>query len=368
MKFVCKKEDLVQAIQIVVKAVSPKQQNPIMSGIYLKTEGNSLILQATDYEIGIICKIDAEVELPGEVVLSGRYAQEVIRRLPGVNVSIEYNHEDNLIHIKSNLAKFSFLCMEATDYPTIKKLEGDVKFIVSDNSLRELIISTSFACSHDEGRPVFTGCLLELNDDNILMVATDTHRLAVQSEKLEEFQGQRKLIIPAKLLNELAKILQSDLPRSVKVSCTSNQICFEIDNIYIASRLIDGQFPDYHRVIPPEFKTHITLNTEEIRSIVDRVALISRTNDYNVITMEFANSKVKIYSNNPEVGNGEEYAAAVINGEDISISFNADYVNDGLKIIKSKEFSISLNAPLSPAAIRTDENPNFVYIITPVRS
>lgn len=368
MKFNCKKEDIVQAIQVVMKAVSPKPQTPILSGIYMKAENNQLILQATDYEMSIICHIEAVIETPGEMVMAGRYAQEVIRRLPGNIVNFEYNKQEKMVYIQSNRSKFSFLSMKAADYPAITKLEGNSSFQISDIILRNLILNTAFACSHEESRPIFTGCLLELKNDSILMAATDTHRLAVKSDTLENFQGQQRLIIPSKLLNELQKILQSDMPRTVQINCSSTQISFEVDNVYISSRLIEGQFPDYHRVIPVEFKTAITLQTEEIKGIIDRIALISRTNDYNVVTMEFANGTVKIYSANPEIGNGEEYGTAVINGDDIRISFNADYINDCLKLIKAPEFILFLNGPLNSAGIRTESEPDFVYIVTPVRS
>ena len=131
MKFSCQKEDIVQAIQIVMKAVSPKPQTPILSGIYMKAEGNQLTLQATDYEMGIICNIEAQVAAPGEMVLAGRYAQEVIRRLPGTTVDFEYNNQEKMVYITSNRSKFSFLSMEATDYPTIARVEGRSSFQMS---------------------------------------------------------------------------------------------------------------------------------------------------------------------------------------------------------------------------------------------
>ena len=187
MKFNCQKDDIVQAIQIVMKAVSPKPQTPILSGIYMKAENNRLTLQTTDYEMGIICNIDATVEIPGEIVLAGRYAQEVIRRLPGTTVDFEYNSQEKMVYIKSNRSKFSFLSMEAADYPTVTKMTGNSSFQLSDVILRDLILNTTFSCSHEESRPIFTGCLLELKDDSILMAATDTHRLAVKSGTLEGF-------------------------------------------------------------------------------------------------------------------------------------------------------------------------------------
>ena len=368
MKFICQKNDLLQAIQTVSKAVSSKPQNPILSGIYIKAENNTLELQATDYEIGIISKIEAEVSEPGNIVLSGRYIQEVIRKLPGVTVEFEYDRQEKISHIRSNRSHFTLLSMSADDFPIIKKLEANKSFTIMDNVLQELIGRTTFACSNEEARPVFTGCLLELNDASVVMVATDTKRLAIQSKVLEEFEGQNKMIIPSKILNEIHKLLSSDMPRPVNISFNSNQISFEFDNTYISSRLIDGQFPDYHRVVPSDFGTRIKLNTEEFLSVVDRTALISRTNDYNVATMEFANGMVRITSDNPEIGNSDESIAAEIDGDDIVISFNADFVSDVLKIINTKEFYMSLNNSLSPAAIRMLDDESFTYIITPVRT
>ena len=368
MKFICQKNDLLQAIQTVSKAVSSKPQNPILSGIYIKAENNTLELQATDYEIGIICKIEAEVSEPGNIVLSGRYIQDVIRKLPGVTVEFEYDRQEKISHIRSNRSHFTLLSMSADDFPIIKKLEANKSFTIMDNVLQELIGRTTFACSNEEARPVFTGCLLELNDASVVMVSTDTKRLAIQSKVLEDFEGQSKMIIPSKILNEIHKLLSSDMPRPVNINYNSNQISFEFDNTYISSRLIDGQFPDYHRVMPSDFGTRIKLNTEEFRSVVDRTALISRTNDYNVATMEFANGMVRITSDHPEIGNADESLTAEIDGDDIVISFNADFVSDVLKIINTKEFYMSLNNSLSPAAIRMLDDESFTYIITPVRT
>ena len=367
MKFTCQKKDIVQAIQIAMKAVAPKPKTPILGGIYIKAEDNSLMLQATDNELSIICNIPAQVEIPGEIIFVGRNAQEVIRRLPGDTVEFECSGQEKMIHIKSNRSKFSFLSMEANDFPVISKLQGTSSFQVSDVILRDLILNTSFAAMQEESKPIFTGCLLELTEEKILMAATNTHRLSIKSSHLEDFHGEYRYVIPAKMLNEVQKILQSEIPRTVTVSCTHNQVSFEVEGVYISSRLIEGSFPDYHRAIPDEFQRHVVMNTNEIKNIIDRVALISRGDDYNVITMDFANSMVRISSANPEIGNGEEYASAVIDGDDLTICFNADYINDGLKLIKSEEFMLSMNGPLNATTMTSEEDPNFLYVVTPVR-
>ncbi|WP_294522367.1 DNA polymerase III subunit beta [uncultured Anaerovibrio sp.] len=368
MKFKCAKTDLTQSIQTVSKAVSVKNQNPILSGIYIKAENNILELQATDYEVGIIAQIPAQIEEPGQIVLPGKYLQEVVKKLPGVNVEIEYNSQEKNAHIRSNKANFTLHSMSAEDFPIINRINGDFNFKIMDNVLHELIYRTTFACSTEEARPVFTGCLLEINDSLVTMVATDIKRLAVNSKNIEGVEGKRNMIIPAKILNELQRLLNSDTPREVNIKYNSNQVSFELDNTYIASRIIDGQFPDYNKVIPSSFKTRIKVNTEEFRSVVDRIALISRTNEYKIAKMEFGAGMARITSNNPEIGQADETMTAEIDGEDITISFNVDFIYDALKIIDTKEFYICLNDTLRPAAIRMMDDDSFTYVITPVRN
>ncbi|WP_110954558.1 DNA polymerase III subunit beta [Anaerosinus massiliensis] len=368
MKFSCKKEQLVHAVQIVQKAVSSKPQMPILSGIYLNALDNTLELQATDYELGISCKIDAQISEPGAIVLSGRYFQEVVRRLPGDMVEIVTNREDHTIKITSNTAQFNLLSLPASEFPVLHPLEGTTTFKIRDNVLRELIKKTVFACSQDEARPVFTGGLLEVSNSDVLMVATNTHRLSVKKEYLDSFSGAIKIIIPSKILNELARIMVSEVPSDVTIHCTRNQISFMIDNVYIISRLIEGQFPDYKRVIPENFSTEILLNTDDFLSAVERVSLISRAGDYNVIRLSFSQDSVVITSNNPDIGKAEESVNVSLSGNELDIAFNAKYVTDILKNIDSEKIYFSLNTPLSPASIRPLDDDTYNYIITPVRT
>lgn len=368
MKFSCTKEQLVSAVQIVQKAVSNKPQMPILSGIYLKAVDNILELQATDYELGISCKINADITEPGSIVLSGRYFQEVVRRLPGERIEIISNSEDHTIRITSNTAQFNLLSLPAQEFPVLQPVESTISFNIRDNIFRDLIKKTVFACSTDESRPVFTGALLEVNNSDVLMVATNTHRLAVKKEILDEFSGSIKIIIPAKILNELAKIMVSEVPSDVIVHCSNNKISFNFDNVYITSRLIEGNFPDYKRVIPPDFATNITLNTDDFLSAVERVSLISRSGDYNIIKLLFQDDVVVITSNNPDIGMAQESVDIELTGSELEIAFNARYITEILKNISSETINFSLNTALSPASIKPLGDDNYTYIITPVRT
>lgn len=369
MKITCEKKELTQAIQTVLKAIPSRPQMPILSGIYINASNNQLELKATDYEINISCKINANIDNEGTIVLPGKYLYEVIRTLPGEYVEIKNNDTDNSVNISSNAAQFNLLNMQATDFPTIEKLYGQINFTLKNTILLNFIRKTSFACSTDESRPVFTGCLIDINNNNIIMAATNMHRLSLIRENIGNITDDNlKIIIPAKILNEFVHIFNSDIPENIQISCTHNKISFSYGNIYVISRLIEGQFPDYNRVIPKEFKTRVIINKQDFQSALDRVSLISRSGDYNIIHFEFIDNRVRISSDNPNIGKAEETINVQIEGPGINISFNAKYIMDVLKAIETENFIFSFNQPLTTASIKEENNNNFTYVVTPVRT
>ncbi|WP_196593521.1 DNA polymerase III subunit beta [Pectinatus sottacetonis] len=369
MKFICPKNELTKAIQINTKAISNKPQMPILSGIYIHAENNTLSIETTDYDIGIICKINADIEEEGTIVLPGRYFFDVIKTLPGDNIELTSNNEQNTITIKSNTAKFNLLSMSAIDFPKIKKLKSENTFSLRSNILTDLIKKTSFSCSTEMIRPIFTGCLLEINNAILVMAATNTHRLAVKKEIMDDnkFNLSTKLIIPSKILNDLSSLLTSDIPIDVKITYSHNQISFTYDNIYIVSRLIEGQFPDYNNVIPPDFITTVSIKTRDLQSAIDRVSLISRSNQYNIINLDFTTDNLLLSSNNPEIGKAEENITIKLTGQPINISFNAKYILDVLKYIDSENIYFSFNNETSSALIKPTDDDMFIYVVTPVR-
>jgi DNA polymerase III, beta subunit len=368
MKISCQKEQLQHAVQTVQKAIATKTPLPILTGIYLSAQAGKLELQATDYEVGISCTIDATVEEPGTIVLAGKYFQEVVRRLPGVTVQIASSQEDRTIIITSNNSQFNLLSLPAEEFPVLKPLSSDNTLELQDEVLRELIKKTVFACATDEARPIFTGGLLEAEQQQVKMVATNTHRLALKVQSLPVATSNVKMIIPAKILHELARLLQTEEPQPVKLSWQKNQIGFSFDAVYINSRLIEGQFPDYNKVIPPTYTTTVILNTEAFLDAVERVSLLARDGEYNVVKFGFQNDHVLISSNNPDVGKACEAVTAQTTGPDLEIAFNAKYVTDILKNIGTEELVFSLNTSLSPASIKPIQDENYTYIITPVRT
>ena len=369
MNITCKKIELTSAISIVMKAVDSKPQTPILSGIYLKAEEGKLELHATNYEIGLVVRIDADIEASGTLVVPGRYFQEVVRRLPGETVSLAHDLEDMSISITSESASFKLRSMPANDYPTVKKAPGNIEFTIKDNTLRSLIKKTVFACGTDPTRPVFTGCSLAVDGTKLTMAATNTHRLAIKEVVFDEELGKIKLIIPSRILGEVLHTMSSEIPTDIEVTCSHNAISFSFENLFMTSRLIAGQFPDVHNVVPSSFTSEVLLSTQGFSSAVDRVSLISRSNNYNIIRFEFVGDSLHISSNSPDVGRAEETIPISKEGPDLSISFNAQYIMDVLKNIDSEKCRLSLGKNAYGAiAVREEKDNSFIYVVTPVRT
>ncbi len=368
MKFTCQKQELAEAINMAGKAVSSKPQTPILSGIFLKAEEGKLEVQATDYEIGIIEEIPIELETPGQIVLPGRYLQEVVRRLPEDRIRFSFDEKSRTAHIQSGNANYTLRSMNAGDYPGIHRITGDLQFTLPDTVLRNLCKKTVFACSTDDSRPIFTGVNFDFNGKTLTLAGTNTHRLAVKTYTFDEELTSMKLIVPGKTLQELLRTFTSDVPTNVAVTCSFNQISFQYENLYFTSRLIEGAFPSFANVIPKNTLTTVTMTTADLSAAMDRVFLISRTNDYNVMKLHFGDNNLHISSSNPDIGEAEEDIPATIAGPDIDIAFNATYLVDALKILEGDTCTFALTKPLAPVLVTDANDPDFQYVVTPMRT
>jgi len=373
------KNDLISALQIVSKGLSTKPQTPILSGIYMTAKEGQLELQTTNYELGFILTIPAEIHNTGKAVLPGKYLTEFARKLPAEEVSIDTDSADGLAVIQSGAARFTLRTMEISDFPVLHRMDGTLHFTIKDRTLARLVKKSAFACLREEQRdrrPIFTGCQLEVEGKDVTFAATNVHRLAVKSEQLEEDAGQIRVIIPAKFLEEVTRTVSSEVPVDIHVTCSYNQVSMSSGSIYMTARLIEGTFPDYRRVIPREenIRTKVTLDAASFASAVDRASLIARTDQYNIVKLSFAQGLMRISSNSPEIGEAEETIPAEVTGDDVTIAFNASYLMDALKSLDSDTCILSLQGSneqgvnLSPMTIREEADPNYIYVVTPVRT
>lgn len=369
MRFSCYKNDLTEALQFVIRAVAVKPMTPILAGIYLRAEGSMLELQANNFSTGIITRIPVNTEVPGEVVVSGKRFQEFVRNMPDDTITFNDEESNNTLAIESGGASVELLTMAAGDFPKVKTPETDNSFKIRTTMLRDLIRKTAFAVGKDETRPVFMGCSFEVIGDKISLVATNTHRLALVKEQLPESYSDCNFVVPAETLRGIMlRIDPKDVENYVTVNYSTRYLTFTFDNVFVAARLIEGTFPPYDKVIPNSSTTRVKVDTAEFRNAVEFVALMSKETEYNTVKLAIGDGSIEISSNSPEVGGAVKSVEAQIDGDDLEISFNANYIVDVLKVFDSKQVNIALNDRYSPAAFTEPENDSYVYIATPVRA
>ena len=370
MKCICSQKELRQALNAASKALPTKAQTPILNGIYMKVENGQIEIQATDFSLGIITKIPADIEEDGIIVVKGKEITEIINKLSGDIVTISTN-DDNTATFKSEAATFSLYLMEVDDFPKVGVQEFHHSFFIRNNVLKKLIARSTFASSNDDTRPVFKGCSVKIENSSITFVATNTHRLVVVKAEIEDnIPEENKFIVPAETLNNLLGIINSTLEdNGVRVDFSDKHIAFTVNNVFITCRLIDGQFPPHEKVIPASCETYANVDISEFRNAISRVEIISKQTEYNTVRLRFNQEGLELASDSYETGKVVEHVNAAVEGPEVEIAFNLKYIQDFLKIVgSSDEVRIGMNDKLSPADFRLTDEEDFIYIVTPVRT
>jgi len=369
----CSKDELLYAVQVVSRAVSSKNTMPVLGGILLKAENNILNFRATDLEIAVECSIPVEVVEPGIRVIPGRYFAEIVKKLPSGPLNIRGNSSMGL-EIRYEQSELSINGYDPDEFPSFPELQGDFSGHMDQDLFKAMIKQVSVAASSDETRPVFTGVLMEIQDNQVTMVATDTHRLAMRTGVWKGPAQQEKvsMIIPSRTMVEVARVV-GDLPDPLYIMPGSNQVYFRSGEITIISRLIDGQYPIYRQVIPDQdrFKTKIRVRTKKLLEAVERAALLSRDDlkeKSNLIRIRAEGEIISINSNSPEIGKIYEEVPIYLEGEGLEIVFNSRYLMDALKVVDVEEIYLQLTGALSPGIITGVDHGEYLYLILPVRT
>mgnify|MGYP000897114052 CR=1 FL=1 len=363
MRFVCQQKQLLNSINIVQKALSSKTTLPILRGIYLESYDNKLKLMATDLELGIEHLIEVESHGEGAIVLDARLFNDIVRKLPDSEVKIELK-ENNQIHIECENSKFNIIGHDPRDFPELPSIEGGTSYKISQDLFKNMIRQTIFATSQDESRPVLTGILLEIEENNLSLVALDGYRLALRKGKLEA-NGDNKIIIPSKTLYEINRIIHQD-EESLEMTVTKNHVLFTMDNIKIVSRLLEGEFINYKQILPKNYKTNIKVKTQDLLNSIERAALVAREGRNNLIKLNIEDNMIVIRSNS-ELGTVYEEVFIESQGDSLEIAFNSRYLIDALRVIDEEEIFLEFTTNLSPGIIKPISNHNYIYLVLPVR-
>lgn len=368
MKFSCYKKDLADALKLVSKAVATKPQTPILSGIFLKAQSNKLELQANDFSLGITAKIPAYVEVEGAVVVSGKRIADFVKVMPDNTISFSNEDNQNQLAIFSGGAQVDLLTMNAEDFPQVKAPDTDSSFAIPSSAFGKLINKTVYAVSEDESRPVFTGVKFELKPNKISLVATNTHRLALASEPIDN-HNDSAFVVPANSLNAILPMLNAESDdKFVFVNYSEKQISFTFDNFFVTSRLVEGVFPPYDKVIPAETSIHVQVDAAEFKAAVKFVSLMSQEDDYNTTRFHFGKDGIEISANSQAAGSAEKVVEAQIEGGELTIAFNSAYLVDWLNSVASKIIKLDLNGQIELAKLTELDDDNFIYVVTPLRA
>lgn len=365
MKIVTSKETLNNAIQVVQRAVSIRNPLPILAGIKFETLEDRVFLTATDLDIGIRCSFPAEILEQGTVVLPAKYISELVRRLPEAPVFIEADPTTGSAKVQYGQSETRINGYPPEEFPEFPIPAGINTFALPGDLLKEVVRQVVFAAGNDENRPVFMGVLLEINGGELQVVATDTYRLAWRKVKLENCEElDINLIIPGKTLNELARIISS-YDQKIEITVAKNQILFVADNVWLISRLIDGQFPKYKQVIPKNYDLRVRLKTKELLDAAERASLLAREGS-PVIKLQ-VNQDMLVVSAASEAGRVHEELSVFQEGEPLQVAFNARYLGDVLKIIGTDEIMFEFTGPLSPGIIKPVGDIEYLSLLLPVR-
>jgi len=365
MKFKVAKETLLNGIQKVQNVISAKSALPILSNMLLEAQQNTLKLTATDLDIGISCAIPVDMEESGLITIPAKRFSDIIKELPGDIVNIN-TKKNNLIVIETISCQFKIMGLAPEDFPKLPEFKEGQVITLEQSALKEMLTLTSFAVSLDETRYILNGILFKINQNQITLVATDGKRLAIIERKLKQnIEKGVYIIVPLKTIQELSRNLQETGELSMLLG--NNQVLFDLGEMIIISRLIEGEFPDYQQVIPPVSENKIRIGREQFLLAIRRAALLS-TADYQAVKLETFKNKLVVSKSTPDIGESREEIPMEYQGKEIAIGFNPNYLIDVLKNAREEKLEFELSdtekAAENPGVIRVN---GYVYIILPMR-
>ena len=357
MQATCPRKDLYEAVTTVGRAVSGRSTLPILSHILLQPQGDDqLKLTATDLEMWLECSTTAQLQATlddsGETsgfTAPARVFTEMLGALPEADVLLDRPDSGNKIHVRCARSDYNILGLPSEEFPAPPDVTPMAEFEIPGKTLREIIRHVIFAVSTDETRPILTGVLLSFDGKTLKAVATDTHRLAVRTVAIEKGTGSATAIVPARAMNEMSRLVSDE--DTVTISLAQGQARCVVGKTTMVTRLLEGQFPNYERVIPQSHDRKLTLETSEFARAVKRAAIVARENA-NRVVFETQGAQLLMTAESGTLGSMREEIEVAREGDDITIAFNARYLNDVLNVVETEGVVLELTEPLRPGVLR----------------
>ena len=362
LKVVCGRDELGQKVSLVSRAVSTRATVQILAGVLLRAEGGRLSLAATDMDLSLRSWLDVDVQGEGDVVVPGRLLVELTRLLPEEEVTIEHRGEEGVVQITCGTAAYRLHTYNAEDFPRLPPVETASMFTVPREAFLQTIARVSRAASRDESRPVLTGILVRFEAGKLVMAATDSYRLAVKETPFADGAPDLEAIVPARALAELARVAQAG--DELEIGVHENQVVFASGDVWLTTRRIDGQFPDYRQLVPESFENEVSVPRSGLLDVVRRTAVMAQRN--SPLRLRFEDGELTVSAQTQDVGEARESLPVAYAGEPLEIGFNADFLREGLESLETDELKLKLISPLRPGLL-TGEGDEFWYLIMPIR-
>ena len=362
LKVSVSKSALAEHLALVSRGVSSRTAVLVLGGIQLRATGETLSLAATDMELSLRSSVGANVQNEGEVVVPGRLLNDVVRSLPDADVVLEHLSGEAVLSITSGSASYRIHTYAAEDFPRLPDIDTVGFHDLEADALIETVNRVGRSASRDESRPVLTGVLVRFEPGKLVMAATDSYRLAVKETPLTGAVPELEAIIPARALQELARMAGDS--STVQLGVHENHVVFGAGSGWLTTRRIDGQFPNYRQLLPEQFEHELALPREEVLGVVRRVSVMAQRN--SPLRLRFAEGELTISAQTQDVGEARESRPAPYTGEPLEIGFNADFLRDGLESIEGDALRFKLISPLRPAVLQGPAQ-DYTYLIMPIR-
>lgn len=363
MKIICKKSDLLNSVNIVLKAVPAKSTMPILDCLIIEVKSDLIKFIANDMELGIETVVKGEISGDGSIAINAKVFSEIIRKLPDNDVTIvtDDNYQATITCEKS---KFTIAGKSSEEFPFLPQIEKDKSIMVSQFTLKEIIRQTVFSIADNETNKIMTGELFEVHENEFKVVSLDGHRISIRKIKLKECYDDMKVIVPGKTLTEISKILAGGMENNVHIFFTDKHIVFEFDDTMVLSRLIEGEYFKIDQMLSNDYETKIMINKKELLSCIDRATLLVKESEKKPIIIHISNHnmEIKIHST---IGSMNEEIDIRKEGKDILIGFNPKFLMDALRVIDDEDIEIYLFNPKAPCFIK-DKEETYIYLILPV--
>lgn len=367
MNIKCKKNILLNNINIVLKSVSSRTTLPILECILLKADKEGFRLISNDLELGIeTSNIEADIIEKGIVALEAKIFYDIIKNMPEGEISIEVD-EKNVTVIKNGKTQFKILGQNGEEFPTLNTIEKEEKYVVNSHIFKNMIRQTKFSVSTDESKPVLTGELIEIKEGYLNIIAIDGFRVSFRRTQISKDFKNAEVVVPAKTLNEIIKILPDKEDSTVNLYFNENYILFELDSCIVVSRLLDGEFLKYEQIFTDDYNTKINIDRLNLLNSLERASLISKDNKKTPVKLQIKNDERLVITSNTEFGTSYEEVYIDLEGEGLNIAFNPKYLIEALKAIEDEKVSIQFITSLSPCIIKGINTEDYKYLILPLK-